>query len=238
MIQVNNLNKAFNNKPAVKDLSFKISAGEIFGLLGPNGAGKTTTIRILATILQPDSGSAMINGHDVQKNPLEVRRSIGVLTTDIGHYDRFSASENLAFFGQLYGLGKQQLKNRIEELANLLDMTDFLDKKAGQCSTGMRQKIALARSIIHDPPIFILDEPTTGLDVLASQTVLQFIEQARKQEKTIILSTHNMSTAQNLCQRVLIMHEGQEIFSGTPDLALRQTRQDLLENAFMQLIEN
>lgn len=238
MIQVNNLTKIFGKVKAVDNLSFNAQTGEIFGLLGPNGAGKTTTIRLLSTIICPSSGSASIAGFDIRKQPEEVRKKIGVLTTDIGHYDRFSARENLQYFANLYGLDQKQTKQRIEELSKLLRMESFLDKKAGKCSTGMRQKIALARSIIHDPPIFILDEPTSGLDVLASQTVLDFIHEASINGKTIILSTHNMTLAQKLCRRICIIHQGRKVFEGLTSELLNKTREKLLEDAFLQLVNS
>ncbi|MBU0976317.1 MAG: ATP-binding cassette domain-containing protein [Patescibacteria group bacterium] len=238
LIQVNNLSKKFNGFVAVDSISFETKAGEIFGLLGPNGAGKTTTLRITSSILQPTSGSVEVCGCDVVKDSQKVRENIGILTTEIGVYDRFTGRENLAYFGELYGLGREQLDDRIEVLSKLLDMQEFLDRKAGTYSTGMKQKLAIARSIIHDPQVVILDEPTTGLDVLASLTVVDFMRMEKKAGKSVILSTHRMSDAEKLCDRVAIMHKGKLIDLDTVKGLLRKTKTVDLEEAFLKMINN
>jgi len=236
LLEVKNLSKKFNGLTAVDDVSFSAYEGEIFGLLGPNGAGKTTTIRTIATILESTSGTAIVNGHDIKKEPQKVQHDLGMLTTEIGVYDRFSGRENLEYFGNLYGLSKEQINKRIQELIDLLDMKEFIDKKAGKYSTGMKQKLAIARAVIHDPEVLILDEPTAGLDVLASQTVLNFMKKSRELGKCVVLSTHVMNDAARLCDRVAIMHRGKVVTIDTVEKIEKSTKTDNLEDAFMTLI--
>lgn len=236
-LEVKNLTKEFKGFKAVDNVSFTASSGEVFGLLGPNGAGKTTTIRVIATVLAPTSGTAEVCGFDIVKNPEEVRKNIGVLTTDIGVYDRFTGRENLKYFGELYGLTGEALDKRIGELSKLLEMDDFIDRRAGKYSTGMKQKLAIARSVIHDPPVIIFDEPTAGLDVLASQTVLNFMKQAKEQGKCVILSTHRMPDAEKLCDRVAIIHQAKIIANDTIDLLKQKTNASDLEEAFLNLVK-
>ncbi len=236
MLQVQNLTKQFGNVIAVDGVSFDAHAGEIFGLLGPNGAGKTTTIRVIATILQATSGTVIVDGHDIHKEPEAVRKTLGLLTADIGVYDRFTARENLRYMGRLYGLGGTDLENRISKLLAALEMEHFADRRAGTFSTGMKQKVAIARSIIHDPKVVIFDEPTAGLDVLASQTVIRYMQNAKKEGKLVILSTHDMTHAQALCDRVAIIHRSKLIALATPPELLRQTQTQNLEQAFLAIV--
>jgi sodium transport system ATP-binding protein len=236
LIQVTHLTKKFRECTAVNDVSFSAHAGEIFGLLGPNGAGKTTTLRTLATVLAPSSGTARICGFDIIEQPQEARKHVGMLTTEIGVYERFSGRENLRYFGQLYGLFGEELEHRIEELSTLLAMQEFLDKRAGKYSTGMKQKLAIARSVIHNPDVIIFDEPTAGLDVLASQTVIRFMKRARERGKLVVLSTHEMVDAEKLCDRVAIMHQGKIIAIDTVDRVKQQTGAYDLEEAFVALV--
>ena len=236
ILSVKNLTKEFKNFKAVDGVSFDVEEGEIFGLLGPNGAGKTTIIRIIATVLAPTKGTAEVLGFDIIKDAEEVRKNIGVLTTDIGVYERFSGRENLRYFGELYGLSKEALEERINELANLLEMRDFVDRKAGKYSTGMKQKLAIARSVIHDPKILIFDEPTAGLDVLASQTVLNFMRQSKKPGGCVIISTHQMHDAEKLCDRVVIIHKGKVIANDAVEALKSKTSSDYLEDVFMKLV--
>lgn len=236
MLQVTHLSKRFGDYPAVQDVSFEAHAGEIFGLLGPNGAGKTTTIRVVATVLAPTAGTATVCGFDIRKDPVSVRKNLGLLTSDIGLYDRFSAVENLRYFGNLYGLEGQELEHRINRLIEVLDMKAFANRRAGKFSTGMKQKVAIARSIIHDPKVIIFDEPTSGLDVLASQTVIQYMQNASKEGKAVILSTHDMAHAEKLCDRVAIMHKGKIIVIDTVLHILKKTSASNLEEAFLHII--
>ncbi len=236
MLTVHQLTKTFGVFTAVDGVSFDAHGGEIFGLLGPNGAGKTTTIRVIATILAPTSGTARVLGHDVVRDPEAVRRNIGVLTADIGLYDRFTARENLRYFGQLYGMAGQALEQRIDELVHVLDMERFADRRAGAFSTGMKQKVAIARSIVHDPPVVIFDEPTAGLDVLASQTVIAYMRDARAKGKLVVLSTHDMAHAQALCDRVAIIHRSKLIALEATSAILQRTRAQTLEDAFLRIV--
>jgi sodium transport system ATP-binding protein len=231
-----NLAKTYGQHAAIQDISFEAYTGEILGILGPNGAGKTTTMRILATLIRTDAGTASINGYDIQQEPAMVRRNIGVLTTDIGLYDRFTGRENLRYFGRLYGMSHQDIRARIGTLASLLHMEEFLDQKAGGYSTGMKQRVAVARAIIHDPAVMILDEPTTGLDVLASQTVLDFMQLAKQQQKCVIFSTHNMLDAERLCDRIAIMYQGRLNTVDVPKALMQQTHSQNLADAFLTTI--
>ncbi|RJO58994.1 ATP-binding cassette domain-containing protein [Candidatus Parcubacteria bacterium] len=236
MLRVKQLSKFFNGFAAVKEVSFQANGGEIFGLLGPNGAGKTTTIRVIATVLTPTSGTAEVASFDILKAPEKVRQNLGLLTSEIGLYDRFTARENLRYFGNLYGLAGQALEDRIDYLVEILDMQKFADRRAGKFSTGMKQKVAIARSIIHDPKVIIFDEPTAGLDVLASQTVIDYMQTARKEGKLVVLSTHDMAHAQKLCDRVAIMHQGKIIAVDSQAKIYQQTQADNLEDAFLKIL--
>ena len=238
ILSVKNLTKKFKNFKAVDGVSFDVEDGEIFGLLGPNGAGKTTIIRTIATVLAPTQGTAEVLGFDIIKDPEEVRKNIGVLTTDIGIYERFSGRENLRYFGELYGLSKKALEERINELADLLEMQDFIDRRAGKYSTGMKQKLAIARSVIHNPKIIIFDEPTAGLDVLASQTVLEFMRQSQKPGGCVIFSTHQMNDAEKLCKRVVIIHKGKVVANDAVEALKQKVGAKDLEDVFMKMVGN
>lgn len=236
MLKVKKLTKKFKDFTAVDNISFEAKAGEIFGLLGPNGAGKTTTIRVIATVLQATSGTAEVAGFDIVNNPEEVRKNIGVLTAEIGLYDRFTARENMRYFGQLYGMGGQKLEDRIDELVSILHMERFADRRAGKFSTGMKQKVAIGRSIIHDPKVIMFDEPTAGLDVLAAQTVVTFMKEAKKMGKLVILSTHDMHDAEKLCDNIVIIHKAKVVDQGSVNQLLSKTNQNNLEDAFTSIV--
>lgn len=237
-IKVQNLVKEYGSGfRAVDDVSFEVAQGETFGLLGPNGAGKTTIIRTISTILSFSSGKIEVLGLDNRENAEKVRKNIGILTTDTGAYERFTGRENLRYFGELYGLEKNALKKRIDELSDLLDMKEFIDKRAGKYSTGMKQKLAIARSVIHDPRVIIFDEPTSGLDVLASQTVRNFMRHSKDLGKSVIFSTHQMHDAEKLCDRVIIIHKGRTVAYGSVDDLEIKTGAGDLEDAFLKLVE-
>jgi len=236
ILSVKNLTKQFKNFKAVDGVSFEVGEGEIFGLLGPNGAGKTTIIRVMATVLVPTAGTAKVLGFDIVKQAEEVRKNIGVLTTDIGVYERFSGRENLQYFGELYGLSKNNLEKRINELVKLLEMNDFIDRRAGKYSTGMKQKLAIARSVIHNPNVLIFDEPTSGLDVLASQTVRDFMIKSKEAGKCVIFSTHQMHDAEKLCDRVVIIHKGKVIANDRVEVLKNKNNAADLEEVFMKLV--
>lgn len=241
LVQALNLVKNFRDRKrgqikAIRDVSFDARAGEIFGMLGPNGAGKTTTLRILATILKPSSGIATIAGFDVLKDSDEARRSLGFLSNDTGLYDRLSAREMIAYFGRLYGLNNDYIERRLEELSNLLDMSEFYHRRCGKLSSGQKQKVSISRTIIHDPPVLILDEPTTGLDVLASRSIVSFIRTARDQGKCVILSTHIMGEAERLCDRIGIIHAGKMAAIGTRDELFDRFKTEELETVFLRAV--
>src|SRR5437879_4878160 len=220
MIHVEHLFKSFRDPRrgivhAVEDVSFDAQPGEVFGLLGPNGAGKTTTLRILCTVLKPTSGVATIAGYDVFTQPERVRENIGFLSANTAIYDRMSAWELVEYFGKLYALDGERLRQRMEHVFAALSMNDFRDVLGAKMSTGMRQKVSIARAIIHDPPVLIFDEPTLGLDVLVARAVLENVERLRELGKCILFSTHIMREVEKLCDRVAIVARGQILACGT-----------------------
>ena len=242
MIQVECLGKSFLDYrlgwvTAVRDVSFDCVPGEIFGLLGPNGAGKTTTLRMLSTVLRPTSGRALVAGFDVATCPQEVRSRIGFMSAGTGIYDRMTAWELVEYFGLLYGLEGPALYGRMEEVFGWLQMNDFRDVLGSKMSTGMKQKVSIARTIIHDPPVLIFDEPTSGLDVRVARAVLLKILELRDRGKTIIFSTHSMQEVQKLCARVAIIHRGRLQAVGTPDGLLEEYGMPDLEELFFHLVE-
>jgi sodium transport system ATP-binding protein len=241
MIQVENLTKSFRDLRrgvvlAVDRISFEARPGEVFGLLGPNGAGKTTAMRILCTVLRPTGGTARVAGHDVATEPAAVRRHIGFMSANTAIYDRMSAWELIEYFGRLYGLEPEPLRARMEEVFATLQMNDFRDVLGAKMSTGMRQKVSIARAIIHDPPVLIFDEPTLGLDVLVARAVLQNIERLRELGKCVLFSTHIMREVERLCDRVAIIGRGRIRACGTlAELRARHEQHDL-EELFFKLV--
>ncbi len=223
---------------AVRDLSFGCRRGEVYGLLGPNGAGKTTTLRMLSTVLSPTSGTAVIAGEDVVSHGDRVRASIGFLSGNTGLYPRLSPREVLHYFGRLHGMATDHIEHRIAELAQLLDMADYLEKRCDKLSTGMKQKVNVARTVIHDPPVLVLDEPTSGLDVLASRTIVDFIHRSREENKCVIFSSHIMGEVRRLCDRLAIIHKGAMQFEGTLDELRARGGGDDLEDAFIYVLEH
>src|SRR4029077_2990444 len=208
----------------------------IFGLLGPNGAGKTTCLRILSTVLRPTDGRATIAGYDVAEHPAEVRSCIGFMSGNTGVYDRMTAWELVEYYGRLYGMSDEKLQPRLEELFTTLQMHDFRDTLGAKMSTGMRQKVSIARTIIHDPPVMIFDEPTAGLDVLVARALLKTIASLKVLGKCIIFSTHIMREVEKLCDRVAVIHKGRILASGSvPELERRYGQSDM-EELFFELI--
>jgi sodium transport system ATP-binding protein len=241
MIEAKELVKIFKDKKrgkvrAVDNISFTCKRGEVFGLLGPNGAGKTTTLRLLSTALRPTSGTALINGADIVEEPQEVRRRIGFLSGNTGLYARLTAREMVAYFGRLYGMKKAQIVDRTALLFDMLEMNDFADSRNDKLSTGMKQKVSIARSVLHDPPVMVFDEPTSGLDVMSSRTIVEFIRHCRDDGKCVIFSTHIMSEAARLCDRIAIIHNGRIYFEGTVPDILKRTGMDNLEDAFIEIV--
>lgn len=242
-IEVLGLTKTFYDRKrgqvqAARDVRFECAAGEIFGLLGPNGAGKTTTLRMLSTVLTPTAGDALVQGLSVIGDPLAVRRAIGFLSGTTGLYRRLTPRETLEYFGRLHGLEEATLAGRIEAVMGALEITPYADTRCEKLSTGMAQKVSIARAIIHDPPVLILDEPTTGLDILAASAMIDFIEQAKIEGKCVLFSTHIMSEVEKLCDRVGIIHEGAVRSVGTLDQLRSRTGHQYLEDIFKALIEN
>jgi sodium transport system ATP-binding protein len=241
MIFVDNLTKSFRDLRrgqvvAVDHISFEARAGEVFGLLGPNGAGKTTAMRMLCTVLRPTSGTARIAGCDVRSQPGQVRQQIGFLSANTAIYDRMSAWELVEYFGRLYGLEGERLKSRMEEVFATLKMDEFRDVLGAKMSTGMRQKVSIARAVIHDPPVLIFDEPTAGLDVLVARSVMQNIQQLRELGKCVLFSTHIMREVERLCDRVAIMSHGRIQACGTLAELRQRWGQEDLEELFFQLV--
>jgi sodium transport system ATP-binding protein len=243
LVQVRNLRKSYADYQrdpfiAVENLSFTAKAGEVFGLLGPNGAGKTTALRILATVLLPTSGQASISNFDVVSQAEMVRCSIGFVSNNTAIYDRMTAWEMVEFFGRLYCVPLSILRNRMETLFTQLQMNEFRDIPSARLSTGMKQKVSIARALIHDPPVLIFDEPTLGLDVLVTRSLHQIILNLKEQGKCILFSTHIMREVERLCDRVAIMHRGQVLDSGSlAELSDRHKTSDF-EELFYQLIMN
>jgi sodium transport system ATP-binding protein len=233
-VAVERLEKTLGSNKVLGGISFGAQAGQIFGLLGPNGAGKTTTLRVICTLLSPDSGTVAVLGFDTRKAPQEVRRRIGVVTADIGVYPRLSARENIEYFARLYGLFGEDLMRRTDGVIERLDMGSFSKQRAESLSSGQKQKVAIARAIVHDPEVLMFDEPTSNLDVLASKEVREFMVEAKGRGKCVIFSTHVMHDAERLCDRITILHEGQVVASGTT-AEVRGDRRDL-EDAFLELV--
>jgi len=240
MIEARGLTKFFRTRRekvlAVDRLSFSCQKGEIFGLLGPNGAGKTTTLRMLATILTPNAGSAAVAGFDTRTAPGRVRSNIGFLATETGLYERHTAWETLNFFGRINKLSAEEIKNRAEKILDMLGLSSLADRRVGTLSTGERQKLSVARSLIHDPPVLIFDEPTYGLDVMAARTVIDTVRLFRQQGRTILLSTHIMRVAEKLCDRIGILYRGRLHALGTIPQLREQFGQEDLEEVFFTAV--
>ncbi|HYL73748.1 MAG TPA: ATP-binding cassette domain-containing protein [Bryobacteraceae bacterium] len=242
MIQVDKLAKFFHDKKrgvvhALDHVSFEVKEREIFGLLGPNGAGKTTCLRLLATILKPTEGTATVGGADIVRSPEQVRRKIGFLSGDMGSYARLTPREVLAFFGKLNGLEGQKLRQGIDEMVRIFEFGEYANTKIDKLSTGMKQKVAIARTVLHDPPILILDEPSAGLDVPTARLIENFILQAKESGKSIIFSTHVMEEAEYLCDRIGVVHQGKLAAIGTMDQLRELTGKQRLREIFLDLLD-
>ena len=238
MIQINEVTKQFKDKQkyvtALKHVSFEVKKGEVVGLLGENGAGKTTLLRTIATLLTPTEGNVLVGVYDTVKNPNDIKKRMGVLFGgETGLYDRLTARENLEYFATLYGLGKHQTKVRIEDLAKMFGMKDYLDRKVGGFSKGMRQKVAIARTLIHNPDIILFDEPTTGLDITSSNVFRQLVHQLKREGKTIVFSSHIMEEVSMLCDSVAMMHKGELVYHGNLEDLYQLEGTDDLNYIFM-----
>ncbi len=240
-ISVTGLVKSFTDPKrgtlnAVNDVSFDVFPGEVFGLLGPNGAGKTTTLRILATLLKPTSGTAVLNGFDIVRDPGRVRQQIGFLSGETGLYARLTPREILSFFGEMNGITGAPLKTRVADTMERFGITAFADVRTDKLSTGMKQKTAIARTVLHDPPILILDEPTSGLDVPTARTIEQCIVEAKQRGKCIVYSTHVMEEAEYLCDRIAVISDGSLKITGTMQQLREATGKQRLREIFLGLL--
>jgi len=241
MIEARGLCKRFQDKKrgeirAVEGVSFRCLPGQIYGLLGANGAGKTTTLRMLATILEPTDGTAIVAGYDIVEQPEKVRANVGFLSTATALYPRLTAQEMVEYFGRLNGLDEATLKRRIDEIFCRLDMDGFRDRRCDKLSTGMQQKVSIARTLVHDPPVMIFDEPTVALDVMTARTIVEFIRECRNRGKTVIFSTHVMSEVEKLCDNIGIIHDGKLLAEGSlRELRAKYGEQDL-EEIFVKVV--
>ena len=234
MLKVENLTKTFKKINAVENVSFEVDQGEIIGLLGENGAGKTTTLRMIATMLKPTSGNAFIDEDNIIDNPNKIREKIGILFGgDVALYDRLTGRENMTYFAKLNGMSDEEAANAVDQISRDLEMVDYIDRPVGKYSRGMKQKVSLARSIIHHPDVMLFDEPTTGLDVMSSKLIHDFILKCKKENKAIVFSSHNMYETEKLCDRIIIIHKGKIVASGTIDQLKKDYQKDNLEELFI-----
>ena len=241
MIEVRNLCKRFRDKTrgeirAVDNVSFRCQPGQIYGLLGANGAGKTTTLRMLATILEPSDGTAVVCGYDVVEQPTKVRASVGFLSTATALYPRLTARELVEYFGRLNGIDGRPLKERVDGIFDRLEMNGFRDRHCDKLSTGMKQKTSIARTLVHNPAVMIFDEPTLGLDIMTARSIISFIRECRADGKTVIFSTHLMTEVEKLCDLIGIIHGGKLLTEGTLPELREQYRQNDLEEIFVQVV--
>jgi sodium transport system ATP-binding protein len=242
MIDVHSLCKIFythqgQEHRAVDEITFKVRRGEIYGLLGPNGAGKTTTLRMLAGLMKPSEGEISIDGVDGIPDPLVLKERVGFLTANTGLYARLSPRETLTYFGQLRGIPLPELKIQVEELLKLLGITELGDRRCEGMSTGEKQRVKIARTLVGNPPVLILDEPTLGLDVLTNRLILNFIRQAGQEGRTIILSTHHLDEVETICNRFGLMHKGRILAEGTLAELRAISGQERLSDVFLALVE-
>jgi sodium transport system ATP-binding protein len=241
MIHVHRLTKSYSDfrrgqLEALRGISFHAEPGQVYGLLGPNGAGKTTALRVLSTVLRPTGGTATVNGFDVLTQPAQVRRQIGFMSANTAVYDRMTGWEMVEYFGRLHGIPRPQLNERMELLFDRLKMNDTRDILGAKMSTGMKQKVSVARAVVHDPPVLIFDEATAGLDVLVARALLNTVADLRDHGKCILFSTHIMREAEKLCDRIAIMHRGSLLAEGTLEEMRDRHQQRDLEELFFQLI--
>lgn len=236
MILVKNLNKKFGNFKAVNNVSFEVKAGEVFGLLGPNGAGKTTTLRMIAGLITPDEGEIEVYGKS-SKELIELKKKLGFLTGSTALYGRLTPIEILNYFGTLNSMENEHKKKRIEELVKIFQLEEFKNRWCQKLSTGQKQRVSIARTILHDPPVLIFDEPTSGLDIISGQIILDFIKEVKEAGKTIIFSTHNMSEASYLCDKLALIYKGSIIASGTIEELKKLSGENNLREVFLTLLK-
>lgn len=242
LIQASHISKSFlapkgKTVDAVQDVSLHVDKGEILGLLGPNGAGKTTFLRILGTLISPSSGECTLDGHLMSDNPEKARCDIGFLSGNTKLYGRLTIREMLRYFGRLYQMDETRIAERTEELGKLLDMTELLDRRCESLSTGQTQKASIARVILHDPKLLILDEPTLGLDIMTARTIMDFIQSAKERGHSIIFSTHHMTEAEILCDRIALMYHGKIMITDTQEAICAATNTTNLQAAFLSMVD-
>ena len=236
MIVVKNLRKSFGDVKAVNGVSFEARDGEITGLLGPNGAGKTTTLRMLYSLLPPDEGEIRIDGMDPGRDAMEIKRTLGVVPDNRGLYSRLTARENISYYGELHGMGKKSIQERIEDLILTLDMGDFIDRRTEGFSQGQRVKVAIARAMVHEPQTVLMDEPSNGLDVMSTRALRDYVRGLKEAGHSVVLSTHIMQEVAALCDHIVIIANGVVAADGTAAELLRRSGCDSLEDAFVKLI--
>lgn len=241
MIQVTQLAKVFRDRKrgeirAVDGVSFRCAPGSIYGLLGANGAGKTTTLRMLATLLKPSSGTASIQGADIVAEPEKVRSRLGFMAASTALYGRLTGREMLAYFGRLHTLSEAEIQLRTEDLVKTLELSDFIDLRVDKCSTGMKQRLSVARTVLHDPPVLILDEPTLGLDVMSSRGIVRFVRECRQRGRSVVYSTHVMSEAERLCDVIGIIHKGRIVAEGSLEALRERYHESDLEEIFVRAV--
>jgi sodium transport system ATP-binding protein len=236
MIVLDALVKSYGDVAAVAGLSLRVEAGEVYALLGANGAGKTTALRCLATLLKPSSGHCSVAGYDSQVEPLEVRRRLGFLAASMGLYERLTPRETLSYFAGLQGVAADVSRGRVDELVERFDLTAFADRLCGTLSTGQRQRVSVARAIVHDPPALVLDEPTLGLDVLSGETIHRFVAESRERGRAVLFSTHTMSEVELLADRVGIIAAGRLVAEGTVADLLQRSGDTSLSRAFLKIV--
>jgi sodium transport system ATP-binding protein len=236
LIELDRLSKSYGDLLAVSDLSLRVGEGEVYALLGANGAGKTTALRCLATLLRPTAGTARIAGFDAAREPLEVRRRLGFLAASMGLYQRLTARELLRYFANLNGIEGAAAERRIDEVVEAFGVGEFAERLCGKLSTGQRQRVSIARAVVHDPPALVLDEPTLGLDVLSSESILRFVEDARDRGRAVIFSTHQMSEVELLADRVGVIAGGRLAAEGTVDEIVAAAGEPNLARAFLRIV--
>lgn len=236
MIRVTQLHKRFGDRVAVDDVSFTAKDAQVTGFLGPNGAGKTTSLRILSTLIQPDRGSAEIDGVDVVTHPQEARRLIGVLPDARGLYPRLTGREHIRYYGRLHGLDGKRLETRIDELSELLEIEELIDRRTAGFSQGERMKVAIARSLVHDPKNVLLDEPTNGLDVMSIRSLRVLIRRLKEVGHCVVFSSHVMQEVAALCDHVVIIAHGRVVAEGTPTELVERTGHASMEEVFVHLV--
>lgn len=240
MIRVTDLRRTFQTGAtefvAVDRLTFGVNGGEVYGLLGPNGAGKTTTLRMILGLLQPTSGNADVEGFTVSAQPDEIKRRVGLVSTSAGLYQWLTPRETLRFFGDLYGVSRSDTNERSERLRELLDLTAFFDQRCSTLSTGQKQRVNLARALMHDPPVMLMDEPTRGLDVVGGKVIFDYINHLRSEGKAVIVCTHRLDEAERLCDRFGLLFKGRIRYEGTLDEVFSQAKKESLTDIFLELL--